>query len=163
MTQTLITRAGLVRSREELEHLTTTCRREVTERIRQAVSDDRNIVENGEYHDAREEQALLERQIAVLQERIAAAEVVDPDGENGVLDVGEDVLLRDLENGDEIRYHLVGSLEADPFAGRISAASPLGRALLGRGPGETAIVDAPGGRMQFRILDVEPATSGAVR
>src|SRR5207244_4961655 len=69
MTQTLITRAGLARLREELEHLTTTGRQEIAERIRHAVSSERNMVENGDYHDARQEQSLLERRIAILQER----------------------------------------------------------------------------------------------
>ena len=108
MTQTLITRAGLARLRDELEHLTTTRRQEIAERIRYAVSSERNIAENVDYHDARKEQALLERRIATLQERIADADVVDPDAENGVLDVGERVRLRDLENDEEIQYELVG-------------------------------------------------------
>ena len=163
MTQTLITGAGLARLRKELEHLTTTRRQEIAERIRDAVSSERNMLENGEYHDAREEQALLERRIAILQERIVDANVVDPDPENGVLDVGERVRLRDLENGQEIQYELVGSLEADPSAGRISAASPLGRALLGRRGGEVATVDAPKGRLRFKILEVEVSTSGGAR
>jgi transcription elongation factor GreA len=161
MTQTLITRAGLARLREELEHLTTTGRQEVAERIRHAVSSERNMVENGAYHDARQEQSLLERRIAILQERIVDANVVDPDAENGVLDVGERVRLRDLENGEEIQYELVGSFEADPFAGRISASSPLGRALLGRRGGEVATVDAPRGRLRFEILEILVSTSGA--
>ena len=161
MTQTLITRAGLARLRDELEHLTTTRRQEIAERIRYAVSSERNIAENVDYHDARKEQALLERRIATLQERIADADVVDPDAENGVLDVGERVRLRDLENDEEIQYELVGSLEADPLAGRISAASPLGRALLGRRGGEVAIVDAPKGRLRFKILEIQVASGGA--
>jgi len=133
-----------------VEHLTTIRRQEIAERIHRAVSSDRNIVESGDYQDAREEQALLERRIAILQERIVDAEVVDPDAENGVLDVGERVRLRDLENDEEIQYELVGSLEADPFAGRIWATSPLGRALLGRRGGEVATVDAPRGRLRFK-------------
>jgi transcription elongation factor GreA len=163
MTQTMITRAGLARLRGELEHLTTIRRQEIAERIRHAVSSERNIVENSDYHDAREEQALLERRIAILQERIADAEVVDPDAENGVLDVGEQVRLRDLQNDEEIRYELVGSHEADPFAGRISAASPLGRALLGRRGGDVATVDAPKGRLRFKILEIQVASSVAAR
>src|SRR5881396_2022594 len=163
MTQTLITRAGLARLRDELEHLITTRRQEIAERIRHAVSSEGNIVESGDYHDAREQQALLERRIAILQARIDDANVVDPDPENGVLDVGERVRLRDLENGQEIQYELVGSLEADPSAGRISAASPLGRALLGRRGGEVATVDAPKGRLRFKILEVEVSTSGGAR
>jgi transcription elongation factor GreA len=88
MTQTLITPAGLARLREELECLTTIRRQEIAERIHQAVSSERNLVENGDYHDAREEQALLERRIAILQARMVDAEVVAPDAENGVLDLG---------------------------------------------------------------------------
>jgi transcription elongation factor GreA len=162
MTQTLITPTGLARLRKELEHLRTTARQEIAERIRHAVSSERNMAENGDYHDAREEQALLERRIAILQERIADAEVVDPDAENGVLDVGERVRLRDLENGEEIQYELVGSLEADPFAGRISAASPLGRAVLGRRGGEVATVDAPKGPLRFEILEIEASARDGV-
>jgi transcription elongation factor GreA len=163
MTQRLITRPGLARLHEELEHLTTIRRQEIAERIRLAVSSEPNIVENSDYHDAREEQALLERRIAILQERIADADVVDPDAENDVLDVGERVRLRDLENDEEIEYELVGSLEADPFSGRISAAAPLGRALLGRRGGEVATVDAPKGRLRFKILEIQVASRGAAR
>jgi transcription elongation factor GreA len=80
-----------------------------------------------------------------------------------VLDIGEQVRLRDLENDEEIRYELVGSHEADPFAGRISAASPLGRALLGRRGGDVATVDAPKGRLRFKILEIQVASSVAAR
>jgi transcription elongation factor GreA len=80
-----------------------------------------------------------------------------------VLDVGERVRVRDLENDEEVQYELVGSLEADPLAGRISAASPLGRALLGRRGGEVAIVDAPQGRLLFEILEVQVTPGDAAR
>jgi transcription elongation factor GreA len=163
MTQTLITRAGLARLGEQLEHLTTTRRQEIAERIRSAVLSERNVADNVDYQDALEEQALLERRIAILQERIADADVVDPDAKNGVLDVGERVRVRDLENDEEIQFELVGSLEADPLAGRISAASPLGRALLGRRDGEVAIVDAPKGRLRFEILQIQMASSDGAR
>jgi transcription elongation factor GreA len=124
---------------------------------------ERNVADNVDYQDALEEQALLERRIAILQERIADADVVDPDPKNGVLDVGERVRVRDLENDEEIQFELVGSLEADPLAGRISAASPLGRALLGRRDGEVAIVDAPKGRLRFEILQIQMASSDGAR
>lgn len=163
MTQTLITPAGLARLREEFERLTTIGRQEIAERIGYAVSSERNMAENGDYHDAREEQALLERRITILQERIADAEVVAPDAENGVLDVGERVRLRDLENDEEIQYELVGSFEANPFVGRISVASPLGRALLGRRGGEVATVDAPKGRLRFKILEIQEASNVKLR
>jgi transcription elongation factor GreA len=71
------------------------------------------------------------------------------------------VLLRDLESGASLEYELVGTLEADPTAGRISAASPIGRALLGRRPGEVAVVEVPKGRRRFEILAVgQPTAAG---
>jgi transcription elongation factor GreA len=161
MSQTLITRAGLARLRDQLEHLTTTRRREIAERIRYAVLSERNMSENVDYQAALEEQALLERRIAILQERVEDADVVDPDAANGVLDIGERVRVRDLENDEEIQYELVGTFEADPLAGRISAASPVGRALLGRRRGEVAIVDAPKGRWRFKVLEIQVASSNA--
>ena len=161
MTQTVITRTGLARLAEQLEHLTTTRRQQIGERIRHAVSSERNLADNVDYQNALEEQALLERRIAILRERIADADVVDPVAENGVLDVGERVRVRDLENDEEIQYELVGSHEADPLARRISAASPLGRALLGRRGGDVAIVDAPQGPLWFEILEIEVAAGDA--
>lgn len=160
MRETLITRDGLSRLTGELERLRTAGRTEMARRIQDAVRKESNPGENPDYHDAREEQALLERRIAVLEERIASAEVADPDGSNGVVDIGERVRLRDLESGEQVEYELVGSLEADPVAGRISAAAPLGRALLGRGPGDVAEFEAPRGLQRFEILAIEDA--GAV-
>jgi transcription elongation factor GreA len=158
MREALITTNGLARLTEELEHLCYIGRREVAERIRHAVSTDANTVENADYHAAREEQALLERRIAILQERIASARLVEPDASNGSVDVGERVRLRDLETGKKVEVELVGSFEGDPFEGRISVESPLGEALVGRRQGEVAIVDAPKGRMRFKILAVDPST-----
>ena len=102
---------------------------------------------------------MLERRIAMLQERIPDADVVDPDAGNGVLDVGERARVRDLENDEEIQYELVGRSKQthSPDASRL----PLGRALLGRWGGEVAIVDAPKGRLRFKILEIQVASSGA--
>jgi transcription elongation factor GreA len=157
MMETAITRAGLERLRKELEQLTTAGRDEIAERIRSASRAESNAVESADFQDAREDQALLERRIAILKERIASARVVEPNGRNGVVDLGERVRLRDLETDEQIEYEVVGSLEADPFARRISAASPLGRALLGRRRGDVAVVDAPRGRVRFQILSISAA------
>jgi transcription elongation factor GreA len=156
MRDTLITQQGLTRLQEQLEHLATAGRREIAERLRHALATDANAAENPDYHQAREDQALLERRIAVLQERIAWARPVEPDPSNSVVDLGERVRLHDLESGEILEYELAGSAEADAFAGRISVASPLGGALLGRSPGEVAVVDAPGGRRRLAILAIEP-------
>jgi transcription elongation factor GreA len=108
------------------------------------------------YLGVREDQALLERRIAMLQERIAFAQLVEPDASNGSVDVSERVRLRDLDTGEKVDVELVGSFEGDPFEGRISVASPLGEALLGRRRGEVAIVDAPRRRTRFEVLAVDP-------
>jgi transcription elongation factor GreA len=155
MKETLITVDGFARLNEHLERLKTTGRREMSDRIRHAVSTDADASANADYLAAREEQALLEARIARLEQRLTEACVVEPDAENGVVDLGERVRLRDLDTGARHEYELVGSLEADPAAGRISAESPLGRALIGRRRGEVALVDAPRGPARFRILGIE--------
>jgi transcription elongation factor GreA len=158
--ETVITREGLDRLREELDQLTTTGRAEIAERIRFASATEANASESAEYMRVREDQAMLERRIAVLRDRIARAVVVEPDRRNGVLDVGERVQVRDLANDETVEFELVGSLEADPFARRISAASPLGRVLLGRKRGEIAIVDAPKGELRYEILRIRSRAAG---
>jgi transcription elongation factor GreA len=155
MRHALITRDGLARLTEELDRLTTSGRQTIAERIRTAVSTDANVAENADYHHAREEQALLERRIAVLRAQIAAAEPVDPDAANGTVDIGERVRLRELRTGRTLEYTVVGSLEADPLARRISAASPLGKALLGRPRGAVVTAKTPKGRRRFEILAIE--------
>jgi transcription elongation factor GreA len=159
MREALITHEGLTRLRQELEDLAGAGRREIIDRIRHSMSTDANVAENADYHGARDEQALLERRIAILQERIASAQVAEPDASNGTVDVGERVRLRDLDSGEKVEYVLVGSLECDPLAGRISVASPVGEALLGRRCGDVAIVAAPKGRFRFKILAIEMPVS----
>jgi transcription elongation factor GreA len=157
MRERLITVEGLARLSEELERLRTSGRREMTERIRTSISTDADANANADYQAAREEQALLEARIERLERQLAAARVAEPDAENGVVDLGERVRVRDLETGKRLEYELVGMFEADPTAGRISAESPLGRALLGRRKGEVAIVEAPRGQRQLRITSIAQA------
>jgi transcription elongation factor GreA len=157
---TVITREGLMRLSEELEHLTTEGRRAVAERLKQASASEANAVESADYLDAREKQALLERRIAVLEERLREARLVEPQPGNGRIDVGERVRLRDLDSGERFEIDLVGPLEVDPAAGRISVASPLGKAIVGLRRGEIAAVDAPLGERRYKVLAVEPPLRG---
>ncbi|HET8606868.1 MAG TPA: transcription elongation factor GreA, partial [Gaiellaceae bacterium] len=159
MTNQAITRAGLARLATELERLRTEGRAEIAERIRHAASVEANAVESSDYQHAREEQAALESRIAVLEERLAEAVIVDPDAGNGVADVGERVRVRDLDNGRSHEYELVGTLESDAFAGRISILSPVGGALLGCRPGDTVSVETPRGRLRLEVLAVEPVAA----
>ena len=155
MNDTVITREGLERLSEELDRLVTDGRREIAERLRDAVTSEANPVENGNYLDVREEQALLERRITTLQERLHAARVVDPQLGNGRIDVGERVRLRELASGERLELELVGPLESDATSGRISIASPVGTAILGLRRGQVAEVDAPRGKLRYRVLAVE--------
>ena len=155
MQDSVITREGLQRLSDELERLVTTGRREITERLSHIAASEANPAENGDYVDVREEQATLERRIATLQERLQSARVVDPQLGNGQIDVGERVRLRALESGERLELELVGPLEADATAGRISVASPVGRAILGLRRGQVAEVEAPRGTLRYKILTVE--------
>jgi|1186.fasta_scaffold08905_4 transcription elongation factor GreA len=155
MQETVITRDGLERLSAELERLSTEGRREITERLRQAVGGETNRNENADYLGVREDQALLERRIAVLEARLRSAEVVEPQLGNGRVDVGERVRLRELESGQRLEVELVGPFESDAESGRISLASPLGQAIVGLRRGQVAEVDAPRGRLQFRVVAVE--------
>jgi transcription elongation factor GreA len=157
----LITGAGFARASEMLEHLKTTGRREIAERLRQVITSETNAADNADYLDAREDQVLLERKIAQLERRLANARVAEPDGANGVIDLGERVRLHDLETGERVEYELVGSLESDPAAGRISAASPVGSALLGRRKGEVVVAEVPKGTVHLKILEIDAPVSSA--
>ena len=155
MEGSLITEAGLERVRVELDHLKGARRSELTERIRQAILTEANPAENPAYLNAREDQAMLERRIARLEERLLDVRVAQPQDPNGLVDIGETVRLRDLETGETLKFELVGSLEANTGLGRISVESPIGRALLGRRQGEMVAVQAPKGSVRFKILRIE--------
>ncbi len=161
MREPLITPAGLLRLSGELDRLKTAGRREIALRLRHALATEADPSANADYQFAREEQAMLEARIARLEERLGAARVVEPDNADDVVDLGECVRLRNVDTGARHRYELVGSLESDPRSGRISAESPLGRALLGRRKGEIAAVEAPKGRLHFKILRIEAAATSA--
>jgi transcription elongation factor GreA len=154
----VITRDGLERLSVELEQLIDR-RREIAERLRQASASEANRAENADYLAVCEDQALLERRIALLAERLRSARVVDPQPGNGCIDVGERVRLRDLDSGERLEVELVGPFESDAAAGRISIASPLGRAIVGLRRGEVAEVDAPRGKLHFKVLAVEAQAS----
>jgi transcription elongation factor GreA len=159
--ETLITKAGLERATEHLERLKTVGRREIAELIREAIATETNVAESGAYLEARKDQTLLEHRIALLEHRLGVARIAEPDAANGVVDVGERVRLRDLDTGEQLHVEVVGSLESDPAAGRISAVSPVGRALLGRRKGEVAVAAAPKGAVRLRILDIEVPPTAA--
>jgi transcription elongation factor GreA len=155
MNETVITKDGLRRMSEELDRLKDDGRRIVAERLGQAARSAANGAESAEYLEARAEQTLLEHRIAVLEDRLRSALLVEPCLGNGRVDVGERVRVRDLTSGERLELELVGPLEADASAGRVSIASPLGRAIVGLRRGQIADVHTPRGRRQYKVLAVE--------
>jgi transcription elongation factor GreA len=148
----LITREGSPRLHAELERLVTTARAEIARWLRDARDDGTEPGENPDLSDALEEQALLERQIAELEHRLATARIVEP-AADGTAAIGAHVHLRGPSGTTRV-YQLVGALEADPSRRRLSIESPVGQALLGRVAGDAVEVDAPRGRCRFEILAI---------
>src|SRR5207253_10783089 len=123
--------------KSEIEYLSTEKRREVAERIKIA-REFGDITENAEYDDAKNEQAMLEARIAKLEERIAAARVIEKkEIAKDVVAVGAKVRLRDVDAKQTVEYHIVGSAEANPAEFKLSNESPVGRAIIGHKKGET--------------------------
>ena len=153
--ETILTPEGLRLLERELETLKTVKRKEIAERIKQS-KEFGDLSENAEYEDAKNEQAFVEGRILQLEQMLRNARVIDnhnaPDGE---ITVGSTVRLKDLGNGEEITYMIVGSPEADPDHDKISNESPVGHALLGKRKGQTVEVTAPAGKLRFNVLQVE--------
>jgi len=151
-----ITPEGLKKLEEEIEHLSTVRRREVSERIREA-RDFGDISENAEYDDAKNEQAQLEAQISQLEERLRRSTVVEEGGKDtGSVGFGSIVHIKDQDSGDSRKFQIVGSTEADLAGGKLSSESPIGAALIGAKVNEIVKVPAPKGtEKQFKITKIE--------
>jgi transcription elongation factor GreA len=156
--QELITPEGLEKLQTELTHLTEVRRREIADRIRQA-REFGDLSENSEYDDAKNEQYMLERRISEVQRRIRTAKVVDPsDAVADAVDLGTLVTLKPLKKGEERTFEIVGVNESDPTSGKLSHASPVGRAVLKRRVGEKVTVATPRGSTEYEITNVEVAS-----
>ncbi|MFN8523086.1 MAG: transcription elongation factor GreA [Chloroflexota bacterium] len=147
-----LTRDGFARFEQELEHLRTVKRMEVSERLRKA-KDGADTIDNAEYDEAKSEQSFVEGRIQELEGLLAAAKIIGEGPHPDVVALGSVVVVRDDDNEEE-RYTIVGSVEADPRHGLISNESPMGRALIGKRKGEQASVDAPGGSFTLTVMEV---------
>ncbi len=149
----ILTPEGLQKLQEELEHLKSVARPEVAERIRQAKAFG-DISENSEYDTAKAEQARTEGRIETLQYVLQSAVLATSNQHDGHVVVGSQVRLRDAATGDEVEYHIVGAMEADPAEFRISNLSPLGESLMGHMAGESVTVTTPRGPRTYVVLTV---------
>ena len=150
---TYLTREGLKKLEEELEHLRTVRRLEVADRLHQAMEDG-ELIENAEYEAAKNEQAFVEGRILTIETILSEAVIISDNGPQGVIRVGTKVRVQEDGSKPE-EYTIVGSAEANPAKNLISNESPLGKALLGRKAGDEVKVNAPAGMLSFRIVGLE--------
>jgi len=146
-----LTADGAGRLQAELDHLTRVRRPEVIARIRTA-KEHGDLKENAEYHAAREEQSFLEGRVQALEARLRTAVVMDAPVAGARVGFGSRVTVE--ADGETVAYTIVGASDSDPAAGRISSASPVGRALVGHDVGDTVAVKTPAGERHYRILEV---------
>ena len=150
----VLTHQGVKELEEKLEYLKTVRRLEIAEEIKVARAFG-DLSENAEYDEAKNEQAKIEGEIVMLEKMLRNATVVDQnDVDVQRVNVGTTVKVYDKECDEEVEYKIVGSAEADVNSGKISNESPVGRALLGKKVGNTVKVDAPGGIVRLKILDI---------
>ena len=152
----ILTPDGLEKLKQEIEYLSTTKRREVAERIKEA-REFGDISENSEYDDAKNEQAMLEQRIAQLEDKLRSAQVINASElDNNVVRVGSLVAGKD-DSGKSFEYAIVGSTEADPANKRLSNESPVGRALMGHKRNDVVSVQVPKGparKLKITKIDV---------
>jgi transcription elongation factor GreA len=154
--ETVLTPEGLEELKSRIQYLRGERRREVAERIKEA-REFGDITENSEYDDAKNEQAMLEKQISDLETKLASARVInEKDVDTDVVSVGATVHVKDQKTDKSTKFKIVGSAEANPSENRLSNESPVGRALLGHRRGETVTVPVPRGpARKLKVTKIE--------
>ena len=152
-----MTAEGLKKLEEELEYLKLVKRKEVSARIKEAMSYG-DLSENSEYDEAKEEQARVETKITTLENDLKHAVVIDvSEQDNNAVYMGCRVKLYDFEFDEEVEYCIVGSKEADVRNGKISDASPIGKALIGRAVNEEFELIVGDEKFKYKVLEISRA------
>ena len=150
----LLTQEGYDKIVAEHEELVSVRRKEVSERLKEAISYG-DLSENAEYDSAKDEQAELEERIVKLENMIRTAKIIDENQmTNDFVGVGLKVKIKDMDSGEDMEFTIVGSTEADPFAGRISNESLVGQHLLGKKKGEIEEIVVPDGVLHYKVVDI---------
>lgn len=149
-----ITREGYEALKKELEQLKTVERPQNIKAIEQARAHG-DLSENAEYHAAKERQAYIESRVNDLGYKINQADIIEIDAlSKEQVMFGARVVLENLDTGETVEYRVVGPDESDVGKGKISISSPLGRALLGKKPGDEIKIMAPGGKREYELIDI---------
>ena len=151
----LLTKEGLQKLQEELAQLKTSGRKEVAERLAEAVSYG-DLSENSEYDEAKNQQAFIEGRILELEDQVKNAEIIEGKdaAAKGMIQIGSTVTLQREGESESHEYTIVGSTEADPMMRKISNESPVGEAIIGKKVKAKVKVVAPGGTFEYSILKV---------
>ncbi|QSX07084.1 transcription elongation factor GreA [Sedimentibacter sp. zth1] len=153
--QILVTEDEFKQLNEELEYRKVTLRKEIAAKIKIALGFG-DLSENAEYTEAKEEQNHNESKIIVLEDKLKRIKVVKHDTSvKGIVQMGSKVKIYDIEFDEELDYTIVGTIGADPFSGKISQESPLGKALLDKKANDTVEVTSPGGDIiKYKVLEI---------
>ena len=152
--EVVLTREGLLKLEQEKDNLKAVKRREVAERIKQAIEFG-DISENSEFEDAKNEQAFIEGRILTLEKMLRNVRVIEDtaEGQNQVT-IGSTVVLKDLDEDETLEYTIVGTAEANPLRNRISYESPVGAASMGHVQGDEYEVQVPAGIVRYRLEEI---------
>ena len=149
-----LTKEGEQHLREELTQLEGPMRADLARRLREAIQMG-DLSENADYISAKEEQGFLEGRIQELKYILRHATIIEENGhKHDSVEVGATVTIQEADFPPEV-YYLVGSKEADPGNGRISNASPIGKAIMGKKVGDLVDVETPGGVIKFKVIKIE--------
>jgi len=146
----------LKKLKDELELLKTVRRKEVAQRLKEAISYG-DLSENSEYEEAKNEQAFVEGRILELEEKIKSAKIIaekKSDKTGKEVTIGSTVTVRNTKESEEQTYKIVGATEADPFEGRISNESPIGKGFLSHRKGDSVKIQTPSGTVEYEIVRV---------
>lgn len=154
VTKIKLTAEGKRRYEAELNELKTVKRKEIAENLQTARAQG-DLSENSEYDEAKNDQAKLEARIKELETILRNVELIDESGfSNETVHIGCTVKVFDRDYEEEITFQIVGSSEADPFHGKISDESPVGKALLEKAVGDKVLVETPGGENELTVLEI---------
>jgi transcription elongation factor GreA len=153
-----LTKESLEKIRKELEYLKTEKRKEIGEKLKVAISFG-DLSENAAYQQAKEDQSFLEGRILELEQLIKNAEIVEKNHHTGWVQVGSIVYLHNLAEKKKFfktseKFEIVGAVEADPLAGKISVESPIGKALLNKPKGAIVEIETPQGKIKYKIAKI---------
>lgn len=149
-----VTREGYEALNKELENLKRVERPKNIKAIEEARAHG-DLSENAEFDAAKDRQGFIEGRIGELEFKLANADIINIDNlprDRAVF--GTKVLLENIDTGEEVQYQLVGSDESDIVNGRISVSSPLGKAILGKKPGDELTLEVPGGKRIYELVEI---------